>query len=79
VAGSRGEDPNPRGKLAEPRLGRPPFTLQQLHHQALNRRVIVDFLRGESLGLEQGINRLMVFAPLPVPLGDIQQVGVAPL
>jgi hypothetical protein len=45
--------------------------LQQLHHEPLDGRLIVDFLRGQPLGLEQDLNRLMVFAPLPVSLGEI--------
>jgi hypothetical protein len=48
--------------------------LQQLDHQPLDGRLVVDFLRGQAFCLEQGVNSLVIFAPLPEPLGNIQQV-----
>jgi hypothetical protein len=48
--------------------------VQQLHHQPLDDRLLMDFLGGQPLGLQQGIKRLVVLAPLPIALGEVQQV-----
>jgi hypothetical protein len=40
----------------------------------LHDRLLVDFLGGQPLSLQQGVKGLVVLAPLPIALGQVQQV-----
>jgi hypothetical protein len=71
---SRGKDPNAGGKLAQLRPGRATLAVQQLDHQPSNGRLMMHFLGSQLLGVEQGVKRLVVFAPLSISLSEVQQV-----
>src|SRR4029450_6148629 len=64
-----------------PRVGlvRPPPAVQHLPPQPLHGRLLMDFLGSQPLSVEQGVKGLVVLAPLPIALSQVQQVMGAAL